>query len=128
MGTPSDRTKPELDFPGEFPPSFLVVDDLVTGDGPPVTAGQTVTAHYVGWAFSTGEEFDSSWNRGEPLDFTVGVGQVIQGWDEGIVWMHVGGRRQLTIPAHLAYGERGAGRFIRPGETLVFVVDVLHAR
>lgn len=127
MGAPPDRTKPELDFPGEFPPSFLVVDDVLVGAGAAVAAGQTVSAHYVGWAFSTGEGFDSSWSRGQPLDFTVGVGQVIAGWDEGLVGMRVGGRRRLTIPPHLAYGDRGAGRFIRPGETLVFVVDLLDA-
>jgi peptidylprolyl isomerase len=88
----------------------------------------TVRAHYVGVAYSTGEEFDASWNRGQPLDFRLGVGQVIAGWDQGIEGMRVGGRRRLTIPARLAYGDRGAGGAIRPGETLIFVVDLVDAR
>ena len=81
--------------------------------------------HYVGVAHSTGEEFDASWNRGAPLDFRLGVGQVIPGWDQGVQGMKVGGRRQLTIPPHLAYGDRGAGGAIKPGETLIFVVDLV---
>ena len=89
-------------------------------------AGDTVSVHYVGVAFSTGEEFDASWNRGTPLQFQLGVGQVISGWDQGVQGMKVGGRRQLTIPAHLAYGDRGAGGgAIAPGETLIFVCDLV---
>ena len=87
----------------------------------------TVRAHYVGVAYSTGEEFDASWNRGQPLDFRLGVGQVIPGWDQGIQGMRVGGRRRIVIPARLAYGDRGAGGLIRPGETLIFVVDLVDA-
>ena len=79
-------------------------------------------------AFSTGEEFDASYNRGEPLDFTLGAGQVIAGWDTGVTGMRVGGRRQLIIPPQLAYGDRGAGNVIAPGETLIFVVDLLAVR
>jgi peptidylprolyl isomerase len=79
----------------------------------------------VGVAFSTGEEFDASWNRGAPLEFKLGVGQVISGWDKGVQGMKVGGRRQLVIPAHLAYGDRGAGGAIAPGETLIFVCDLV---
>lgn len=80
----------------------------------------------MGVAFSTGEEFDASWNRGNPLEFQLGAGQVITGWDKGIQGMKVGGRRRLTIPAHLAYGERGAGGgVIAPGETLIFVCDLI---
>ena len=79
-------------------------------------------------AFSTGEEFDSSWGRGNPLDFTVGVGQVIQGWDQGLLGMKVGGRRRLEIPSELAYGERGAGGAIAPNEALIFVVDLVGVR
>ncbi|NLJ54974.1 MAG: FKBP-type peptidyl-prolyl cis-trans isomerase [Intrasporangiaceae bacterium] len=120
-----DRTKPEIDFPGDEPPADLVIEDLIEGTGDAATAGQTVTAHYVGVAHSTGEEFDASWNRGEPLDFRLGVGQVIKGWDQGIEGMRVGGRRRLTIPPHLAYGDRGAGGAIAPGETLIFVVDLV---
>lgn len=123
-----ERTKPELDYPGDAPPTDLVIEDLIEGEGPAVQAGQTVTTHYAGWAFSTGEEFDSSWNRGEPLSFRAGIGQVIRGWDQGLLGMKVGGRRKLTIPAHLAYGDRGAGGVIRPGETLIFVVDLVGVR
>jgi peptidylprolyl isomerase len=82
----------------------------------------------VGVSFSTGKEFDSSWSRREPFDFRLGAGMVITGWDHGVSGMRVGGRRKLTIPAHLAYGDRGAGGVIRPGETLVFVVDLLAVR
>ena len=117
--------KPEIDVPGDAPPTRLVVEDVSLGDGPAVKAGDTVTTHYVGVAHSTGEEFDASWNRGAPLSFRVGVGQVIQGWDEGLIGMRVGGRRKLTIPPHLAYGERGAGSAVAPGETLIFVVDLV---
>jgi peptidylprolyl isomerase len=122
------RTKPELDYPGDTPPADLVIEDLVAGTGPAAAAGQTVTTHYVGWAHSTGEEFDASWDRGAPLSFRVGVGQVIAGWDQGLLGMQVGGRRKLTIPAHLAYGDRGAGGVIAPGEALVFVVDLVGIR
>ena len=87
-----------------------------------------MSTHYVGVAWSTGEEFDASWNRGVPLDFQVGVGQVIQGWDQGLLGMREGGRRKLTIPSHLAYGDRGAGGVIKPGESLIFVVDLVAVR
>jgi peptidylprolyl isomerase len=123
-----DRTKPEIEFPGDTPPSELVIEDQILGDGAEAVPGSTVSTHYVGVAWSTGEEFDSSWGRGEPLDFRVGVGQVIQGWDQGLLGMKVGGRRRLEIPAHLAYGDRGAGALIGPGETLIFVVDLVDVR
>ncbi len=125
MALDPDRSKPELDFPGDTPPADLVVEDLIDGTGDEATAGSTVSTHYAGWAFSTGEEFDSSWNRGAPLDFPLGTGRVIRGWDDGIAGMKVGGRRKLTIPAHLAYGDRGAGGVIVPGETLIFIVDLV---
>jgi peptidylprolyl isomerase len=117
--------KPEIDFPGGEPPADLEIKDIWEGDGDVAEAGDIVKVHYVGVAFSTGEEFDASWNRGNPLDFQLGVGQVIQGWDKGVQGMKVGGRRQLIIPAHLAYGDRGAGRAIAPGETLIFVCDLV---
>jgi peptidylprolyl isomerase len=117
--------KPEIDFPGGEPPTELQVTDLVQGDGAEATAGSTVKVHYVGVAHSTGEEFDASYNRGEPLEFRLGVGQVIQGWDTGVQGMKVGGRRQLVIPPDLAYGDRGAGGVIRPGESLIFVCDLV---
>jgi peptidylprolyl isomerase len=117
--------KPEIDFPGGEPPADLEIKEIWEGDGPVAKAGDTVSVHYVGVAFSTGEEFDASWNRGAPLTFQLGVGQVISGWDQGVQGMKVGGRRQLTIPAHLAYGDRGAGGAIAPGETLIFVCDLV---
>ena len=121
-------TRPEIDFPGDQPPTELVIEDITVGDGTQATAGSTVSAHYVGVAHSTGEEFDASWNRGDPLEFRLGVGMVIAGWDQGIEGMKVGGRRRLTIPPHLGYGDRGAGGAIKPGETLIFVVDLMDVR
>lgn len=117
--------KPEIDFPDSPPPADLQVTDVTEGDGTEATAGKTVSVHYVGVAHSTGEEFDASYNRGAPLEFRLGVGQVISGWDQGVQGMKVGGRRQLVIPPHLGYGDRGAGGVIKPGETLIFVVDLL---
>lgn len=121
----STTTKPEVDFPGDTPPTDLVIEDITDGDGAEAEAGDTIQAHYVGVAWSTGEEFDSSWNRGEPLEFQVGVGQVITGWDEGITGMRAGGRRKLTIPPQMGYGANGAGSAIGPNETLIFVVDLV---
>jgi peptidylprolyl isomerase len=117
--------KPEIDFPGGEPPAELEITDIWEGDGPTASAGDNVRVHYVGVAYSTGEEFDASWDRGEPLGFRLGAGQVIAGWDQGVQGMKVGGRRQLTIPPHLAYGDRGAGNAIAPGETLIFVCDLV---
>lgn len=120
--------KPEIDFPDSPPPTDLVITDIVVGDGAEAASGATVLAHYVGVSHSTGEEFDASYNRGDPLAFRLGVGQVIAGWDQGIAGMKVGGRRQLVIPPHLAYGDRGAPGAIAPGETLIFVVDLVDVR
>ena len=120
--------KPEIDFPDGPPPTELEVTDLSVGEGPEASAGPTVQVHYVGVAHSSGEEFDASYNRGEPLAFRLGVGQVIPGWDQGVQGMKVGGRRRLVIPPHLAYGDRGAGGVIKPGETLIFVVDLVAVR
>ena len=117
--------KPEVDFPEGPPPADLQITDLVVGDGPEADAGDRVQVHYVGVAHSTGEEFDASYSRGEPLAFPLGAGRVIRGWDTGVVGMRVGGRRRLVIPPHLAYGDRGAGELIGPGETLIFVVDLV---
>ncbi|MBB6436429.1 FKBP-type peptidyl-prolyl cis-trans isomerase [Streptomyces candidus] len=118
--------KPEIDFPGGEAPKDLEIKEIWEGDGAVAKAGDYVKVHYVGVAFSTGEEFDASWNRGTPLEFQLGAGQVIAGWDQGVQGMKVGGRRQLTIPAHLAYGDRGAGAgVIAPGETLIFVCDLV---
>ena len=112
--------KPEGDIPFD-----LGIDDVVVGDGDEATPGKTVTVHYVGVAFRSGEEFDASWNRGEPFQFKLGKGQVIAGWDQGVTGMKVGGRRKLTIPSAMGYGARGAGGVIQPHEPLVFVVDLL---
>ncbi|GAB3266285.1 FKBP-type peptidyl-prolyl cis-trans isomerase [Alteromonas gracilis] len=120
--------KPEIDFPDGPPPTELEVTDLVVGDGAEAAAGSTVRVHYVGVAHSTGEEFDASYNRGTPLEFRLGIGQVISGWDTGVQGMKVGGRRRLVIPPHLAYGDRGAGGVIKPGETLIFVCDLVEVR
>ena len=117
--------KPEVDFPGGPPPTELVITEVTEGDGAEATPGSQVSVHYVGVAYSTGEEFDASYNRGAPLDFPLGAGRVIQGWDQGVAGMKVGGRRQLIIPPDLAYGDRGAGGAIKPGETLIFVVDLI---
>ncbi|KAA9393353.1 FKBP-type peptidyl-prolyl cis-trans isomerase [Kocuria coralli] len=123
-----DRTKPEVDFPEGEAPTELKIVDVIEGKGAPAEAGRQISCHYVGVTFSGGEEFDSSWNRNQPLDFTVGIGQVIEGWDQGLLGMRVGGRRRLEIPADQAYGERGAGGVIGPNESLIFVVDLLDVR
>ena len=105
----------------------LISEDLVVGNGATAASGQKVTVHYTGW-LTNGTKFDSSKDRGDPFVFPLGKGQVIKGWDQGVQGMKVGGRRQLVIPPHLAYGDRGAGGAIKPGETLIFVVDLLAVR
>ncbi len=106
-------------------PEGLLIEDIVVGDGATAASGQTAVVHYVGVSASTGDQFDASWDREEPFSFPLGGGYVIKGWDEGVQGMRVGGRRRLVIPAHLGYGDRGAGGVIAPGETLIFVVDLL---
>ena len=110
------------------PPAELLIEDITVGDGAEARSGQYVDVHYVGVAFSSGKEFDASYNRGETFQFPLGGGQVIQGWDRGVAGMRVGGRRKLTIPPELGYGARGAGGVIKPNETLIFVVDLLGVR
>ena len=117
--------RPKIEVPEGDAPFDLQIEDLVEGDGPEATKGSKVSVHYAGVAYSTGDEFDASWNRGEPFSFKLGKGQVIPGWDQGVEGMKVGGRRRLTIPSMLAYGPRGAGGVIKPHETLIFVVDLL---
>jgi peptidylprolyl isomerase len=117
--------RPQIERPEGDIPFELGIEDLVVGEGDEATPGQKVSVHYVGVAFSTGEEFDASWNRGKPFEFKLGKGQVIPGWDAGVAGMRVGGRRKLTIPSAMAYGARGAGGVIKPHEPLVFVVDLL---
>jgi peptidylprolyl isomerase len=117
--------RPQNDKPAGDIPFELAIDDLTVGEGEQAVKGKKVTVHYVGVAFSTGDEFDASWNRGQPFQFKLGSGQVIPGWDSGVQGMRVGGRRRLTIPSAMAYGARGAGNVIKPHEPLVFVIDLL---
>jgi peptidylprolyl isomerase len=122
-------TKPDVTIPADTTPGrALKIEDLVVGDGPQATRGTRVEVHYVGVAWSTQQQFDASWDRGQPLTFRLGAGEVIVGWDQGVEGMKVGGRRRLTIPPALAYGSRGAGGVIAPDETLVFVVDLISVR
>jgi peptidylprolyl isomerase len=117
--------KPDVSIPDSEPPADLVIDDIVVGDGDEASEGSAVEVHYVGVAWSNGEQFDASWDRGDTFSFHLGAGQVIEGWDTGVQGMRVGGQRRLTLPPHLAYGPRGAGGVIGPNETLVFVVDLV---
>jgi peptidylprolyl isomerase len=121
----ASRTKPTVTIPEGPAPGDLVVEDLEIGDGAEAVPGSAVKVHYVGVAWSDGNEFDSSWSRSDHFSFPLGAGHVIAGWDRGVVGMKVGGRRKLTIPPHLAYGERGAPGAIGPNETLLFVVDLV---
>jgi peptidylprolyl isomerase len=121
--------KPVVDVPSDQPPSYqLELEDLEVGTGEEAVAGKIVEVHYVGVSWKSGEQFDASWDRGDSFKFGLGKGQVIAGWDRGVAGMKVGGRRRITIPPDLAYGQRGAGGAIGPGETLVFVVDLLGVR
>ncbi len=113
-------------MPQSDPPSELEITDLVVGDGDEVAQGATVTTHYVGVSWSTGKQFDASWDRGQPISFP--LSGVIAGWTQGIPGMRVGGRRLLVIPSHLGYGQAGAGADIKPGETLVFAIDLVATR
>lgn len=118
-------TKPEVSVPDGDPPKQLEVIDLVEGDGAEAKSGDLVTVQYVGVDYSKGEQFDASWDRGQPFPFQLGGGQVIPGWDEGVAGMKVGGRRELVIPPDQAYGSQGFPPDIAPNETLVFVIDLL---
>lgn len=121
-------SKPSVDAPTGEAPTGLAIEDLEPGTGAEAAAGADVEVHYVGLAWSNGQQFDASWDRGQPFTFKLGAGQVISGWDQGVVGMKVGGRRRLTIPPGLGYGAAGAGGVIKPNETLVFVVDLLAVR
>lgn len=118
-------TKPKVTIPDGSPPSELVERDLVEGSGAEAIKGDEVTVQYVGVGYDSEKEFDASWDRGEPFTFQLGSGQVIPGWEQGVEGMKAGGRRELTIPAELAYGEAGSPPSIGPNETLVFVIDLL---
>ena len=128
MSTPDLSQKPVVEIPDGPPPTELVIEDIVLGEGVEAQAGTSPSMQYVGVAWSSRQQFDASWDRGQPFSFRLGEGQVIKGWDQGVAGMKVGGRRRLTIPADLGYGARGAGGAIGPGETLVFVVDLLGVR
>jgi peptidylprolyl isomerase len=124
----SSTQKPSVTIPDEAPPAELLTEDLQAGDGEEATSGKRVEVHYVGVAWSDGQQFDASWDRGDTFEFRLGGGEVISGWDQGVAGMRVGGRRRLTIPPDLGYGARGAGGVIKPNETLVFVVDLVGVR
>jgi len=123
--TAETPTKPEVEVPEGPPPADLVVEDLEPGDGDEAAAGDQVSVQYVGVNYETGEEFDSSFGTGEPFTFNLGAGDVIDGWDQGVEGMKVGGRRQLVIPPDLAYGKQGQPPVIGPNATLVFVIDLV---
>ena len=120
--------KPHIEVPDHAPSYQLELEDIEVGDGDEAAAGSIVEVHYVGVSWSTGRQFDASWDRGDTFKFGLGKGQVIRGWDEGVAGMKVGGRRRITIPPDMAYGKRGAGGVIGPDETLVFVVDLVGVR
>ena len=122
---PALATKPVINVPTGPAPTKLVTKDLVVGTGKTVKAGQTVTVNYVGVLYKNGKEFDSSWSRNQPATFPLTTGGVIEGWVKGIPGMKVGGRRELIIPASMAYGSKGSGSTIPPNSPLVFVVDLL---
>jgi len=119
-------TKPSITIPEGEAPADLILEDLELGEGTEAVAGTNVTVHYVGVAWSNGQQFDASWDRNDTFSFRLGAGQVISGWDQGVAGMRVGGRRSITIPPHMGYGAAGAGGVIKGGETLVFVVDLLN--
>ena len=104
--------------------SGLMIEDLLVGDGATAASGQTVSVHYTGW-LTDGSKFDSSLDRNQPFQFSLGRGQVIKGWDEGVEGMQIGGKRKLTIPPQLAYGAAGAGGVIPPNATIIFEVELL---
>jgi len=123
----AEKTKPKVTVPKGPPPKKLEIKEIEEGGGAEAQSGQEVTVQYVGVDYKNGKEFDSSWSRSEPFTFTLGAGEVIPGWDQGVEGMKVGGRRELIIPPELAYGEAGAPPAIGPNETLVFVIDLLEA-
>jgi len=120
--TNTERTKPEVDAPAGPAPAELVIEDVIVGDGAEAVASSTVDVHYLGVDYESGEEFDSSWSRGQSIDFPLAA--LVKGWQEGIPGMKVGGRRKLTVPPALAYGPAGGGHPLS-GRTLIFVIDLL---
>jgi peptidylprolyl isomerase len=120
--------KPVIPQPSGAPPTSLQVRDIVKGKGPAAKAGNALTMQYVGVSYSTGKQFDASWDRGQPFQFQLGAGMVIPGWDQGLVGIKAGGRRELVIPPDLAYGPQGQPPAIGPNETLIFIVDAVKVR
>ena len=125
MNGMTNNTKPEVEFPEGPAPAELVIEDIEVGQGPEATPGATVEVHYLGVEYDTGDEFDSSWNRGAPIEFP--LRGLIKGWQDGIPGMKIGGRRKLTIPPEQAYGAAGSGHRLS-GKTLIFVIDLLGVR
>ena len=121
----TELEKPEIEFPDGPAPTELVIEDIVIGDGAEAVAGGVVDVHYVGVDYESGDEFDSSWSRGESVEFPLGM--LVKGWQLGIPGMKVGGRRKLICPPALAYGEAGMGHPLS-GRTLIFVIDLLGAK
>lgn len=121
----AEKTKPKVTVPKGISPTKYAFRDLEEGTGATAKPGDEVTVQYVGVGYKSEEEFDSSWSRNEPFTFTLGAGEVIKGWDQGVKGMKVGGRRELLIPANLAYGAAGSPPSIGPNETLIFVIDLL---
>lgn len=121
----AQSSKPQIAVPTGPAPADLVIEDIIVGDGPSAAPGSVVDVHYLGVDYDSGAEFDSSWNRGESLEFP--LDGLIAGWQDGIPGMKVGGRRQLVIPPELAYGPAGTGHPLA-GKTLVFVIDLLGTR
>ena len=120
--TESTNSKPEIEFPEGPAPEVLVIEDIVIGDGAEATPGATVDVHYLGVEYESGDEFDSSWGRGQSINFP--LNRLIAGWQEGIPGMKVGGRRKLVVPPQQAYGPAGGGHHLS-GKTLIFVIDLL---
>ena len=128
LSTPTSgplASEPKVMPPGGAPPKKLEIKDLIAGTGAEAKAGEKLTVNYVGVLYKGGKEFDASWKRKEPFEFTLGQGQVIKGWDQGLVGMKVGGRRELVIPSELAYGKTGSPPAIPANAPLVFVIDLL---
>jgi peptidylprolyl isomerase len=119
------KVRPKITVPSEPAPKKLTEKEIVKGTGAEAKSGKEVTVQYAGVGYESGEEFDASWNRGEPFSFKLGAGEVIPGWDQGVAGMKVGGRRELIIPPELAYGPSGSPPAIGPNETLIFVIDLL---
>jgi peptidylprolyl isomerase len=123
--TAPEGTKPKVTVPKGPPPKKLEIKEITKGEGAEAKAGDYVTVHYVGVGYDSKEQFDASWDRGEPFSFSLGAGEVIGGWDQGVAGMKVGGRRELIIPPDLGYGPAGSPPTIGKNETLIFVVDLL---